>query len=117
MLNAGRLDQRITLQQRVDAINEFGENQPTWTNVDVTGDGAIWAGADPKRGREYFAAAQQQAEGPCMFRIRWRTNVNERMRVLWRGEAYEIAAPPVDPFGARDTLELYCVRGIRDGRG
>lgn len=111
MISAGRLDQRITLQQRVDSVNAYGENEPTWADV-----ATVWASADTKRGREFFAAAQQQAEGPVMFRIRWRDGVHERMRVLWRGQPHEIAAPPVDAFGAKDSLDLYCVAGIRDGR-
>lgn len=110
-LAAGLLDQRITLQQRVDSVNGFGENVPTWSDV-----ATVWASADPKRGREFFAAAQQQAESPVMFRIRWRDDVHERMRVLWRGRPMEIAAPPVEPYGGREALELYCVAGVRDGR-
>jgi SPP1 family predicted phage head-tail adaptor len=110
-INAGRMDQRITLQQRVDNVNEFGENQPTWADV-----ATVWASADPKRGREYFAAAQQQAEGPCMFRIRWRADVHERMRVVWNAEPFEIAAPPVNAYGMKESLDLFCVAGVRDGR-
>jgi SPP1 family predicted phage head-tail adaptor len=114
-LNAGRLDQRITPQQRVDNVNGFGENDPTWANVDA-GSGEIWARADPKRGREYFAAAQLQAEGPVAFEVRYRADLHERMRVMWRGVPYEIVSPPVDEYGHRESLFLYCVTGIRDGR-
>lgn len=111
MLNAGRLDQRITLQVRVDAVNQFGENVPTWSTF-----AEVWAAADPKRGREYFAAAQIQAEGPVAFRIRWLAGVHERMRVLWLGQPYEVASLPVNAFGMKESLDLYCVAGPRDGR-
>lgn len=111
MLNAGRLDQRITLQSRVAAVNGFGENVPTWSDV-----ATVWAAADPKRGREFFAAAQQQAENPVAFRIRYRAGVTHHMRVLWRGEPFDIAAPPVEAFGRQESLELYCINGVRDGQ-
>jgi SPP1 family predicted phage head-tail adaptor len=113
---AGRRDQRITLQRRVDSVNSYGENVPTWQNVVTTGDGAVWASAETERGRKYFAAAQLQAVGPVAFRILWLDGVHERMRVLWRGESYEIAAPPEDVLGKRTVLDLFCVSGIRDGR-
>lgn len=110
-MSAGRLDQRITLQQRVDAVNTLGENAYTWSDV-----ATVWASADPKRGREFFAAAQQQAEAPVAFRIRWRSGVTERMRVLWNAQPFEIAAPPVDAYGMKESIDLYCVAGVRDGR-
>lgn len=111
MLNAGRLDQQITLQQRVDVVNGFGENVPTWSDV-----ATVWASANPKRGREFFAAAQQQAEGPVAFLIRYRSGLTERMRVVWNGVNYDIASPPIDGFGLKESLELMCVTGVRDGR-
>ena len=111
-MSAGRLDQRITLQQRATpaTINAQGEDVSPWQDV-----ATVWASADPKRGSEYFAAAQIQAEGPVLFRIRYRAGVHERMRVLWAGVPYGIAAPPLDAYGMKESLDLYCTSGGRDG--
>jgi SPP1 family predicted phage head-tail adaptor len=113
-LNAGRLDQRITPQRLATPAvkNDRGEDVTPWVNVDA-GSGEIWARADPRRGREFFAAAQMQAEGPVVFEIRYRADLNERMRVLWRGVPHEILSPPVDEYGRRETMFLYCATGLR----
>jgi SPP1 family predicted phage head-tail adaptor len=119
VINAGRLDQRIKLQQRAmpATLNERGEDVSPWVDVDVgTADGMLWASADPRRGSEFFAAQQIQAEGPCLFQIRWRSGVHERMRVLWRDLPYAILSPPIDAYGSRESLDLYCASGVRDGQ-
>jgi SPP1 family predicted phage head-tail adaptor len=110
-VNAGRLDQRITLQEPVQTRQPSGEVIKSWADV-----ATVWASADPKRGAEYFAALQMQAEGPVMFRIRWRSGVLSTWRVVWRGANYDIASPPVDAYGMKESLDLYCVTGVRDGR-
>lgn len=113
MLNAGRLDQRLTLQQRVApaTLNAQGEDVSPWEDV-----ATVWGAADPKRGSEFSAAQQIQAEGAVAFRIRWRSGVHERMRVVWRGVPYGIVAPPVDAYGMKESLDLYCASGVRDGQ-
>lgn len=108
---AGRLDQRITLQRRVPATTPAGEQTYTWSDL-----ASVWAEANPTRGREFFAAAQLQCEAPMAFRIRWRADLDRTMRVLWRGQPYDIAAEPVETRGARDELWLHCFGGVRDGR-
>lgn len=117
MLSAAMLDQRITLQVRATpaTVNARGEDVSPWVNFVTDGDGAVWASADPKRGSEYVAAQQIQAEGPVLFRIRYRAGVHERMRVLWRGVPYGIVAPPLDAYGSKESLDLYCSSGGRDG--
>jgi SPP1 family predicted phage head-tail adaptor len=113
-INRGRMDQRITLQQRVKSRSAAGEQTYTWANLAT--DPEVWAEANPTRGREFFAAAQQQVEAPMAFRILWRNDVDQTMRVLWRGRPYDIAAAPTDTRGAREELWLNCIGGVLDGR-
>lgn len=110
-LNAGPMDQRITIQRRVDARNAMGENAYTWQDV-----ATVWARAEPLRGREWFAAAQMQATADVRFTIRYRADLDATMRVLWQGQPHDIVAPPIDVAAARETLELMCLQGVRDGR-
>lgn len=109
-VDAGALDQRITLQQRAAGVDALGQEAAAWTDA-VT----VWAAAEPLRGREYFAAAQTQSAVDVRFRIRWRAGVAASMRVLWRGVAHDITAV-IEPRGARQELELMCTSGVKDGR-
>lgn len=111
MLLAGQLDQRITLQRRVSNVDGAGQDVYTWTPL-----AEVWARAQPLRGKEYFAASQTQATVDVRFVIRWRDDIDETMRVLWRGEPHAIVSPPIDPEGHRESLELMCVKGVGDGR-
>lgn len=110
-LNAGPLDQRITIQSRVTARNAMGENAHGWEELDT-----VWARAEPLRGREWFAAGQMQATADVRFTIRYRTDVDATMRVLWKGLPHDIVSPPIDVGGTGESLELMCIQGVRDGR-
>lgn len=111
-MRSGPMRHRITLQSRVPSINGYGENAYTWETA-VAG---IAAEAEPLRGREFFAAAQAESEATVRFRIRYRAGIDATMRVLWRGQAYDIASEPIDVGGLSRAIELMCVAGIRDGR-
>lgn len=108
-LNAGRLDQRITLQQPNASVDALGQRVETWADV-----AELWARAQPLRGREFFAAGQVQSEASVKFTIRWREGVAGHMRVVWRGVPHAIVAEPMDVDGQRVELELLCAAGIRD---
>lgn len=103
---AGQLTQRVTLQQRVTTTNAIGETVSTWADV-----ATVWAGAEPLRGRELFAASQAQSSVSVRLTIRWRAGVDAGMRVVWRGEPYAIEGEPIDVDGRREWLELMCSKG------
>ena len=109
-MDAGKFDQRVTIQRRVTTQDEYGQEVVEWADL-----AHPWAQAAPQRGREYVAAGQAQAEVPVIFRIWWRAGIDQTMRVLWRGQPHDITAV-IDPQGARRMLELVCVAGVRDGR-
>jgi SPP1 family predicted phage head-tail adaptor len=113
-MNHVRMEERITLQARVNNRLPSGENKYTWANLPTNPE--VWAEVNPQRGEQHFAAAQQQVENPLAFRIYWRDDIDATMRVLWRGQACDITAAPVEPYGARKFLWLYTVAGVRDGR-
>jgi SPP1 family predicted phage head-tail adaptor len=109
-MQAGYLDQRITLQARSASRDAMGGEVVTWADV-----ATVWAAAEPLRGREYFAAQQVQAETQIRFRIRYRAGIVLTMRVLWRAQPYDIQAV-IDPYGRKTSLELMCsTAGVRDG--
>ncbi len=111
MTTASDLNQRIRLDQRVKGVNSRGEVTYTWAPL-IT----LWAQAIPLRGRDFFAAAQTQSEITTRFRIRYRTGIDETMRVVWKGVLYDIKAPPMEVDGAREWIDLLCKAGVADGR-
>ena len=115
MINAGRLDQRITLQRRSTGADSLGQESTSWADYAST-----WASCSTKRGREYFAAGAVQAEAAAVFRIRYRADVinlgSGALRVVYRGQPYDITEPPQDVDGQRVAIDLFCSTGARDGR-
>ena len=111
-LNAGDMDQLITLQERAsDARDTRGQANAAWVNVLTD----ICARADTRPGSDYFAAGQHHGTQQVTFRIRHRAGVHERMRVLWRGQLFELTGRPVDVRGAGVALDLPCIAGTGEG--
>lgn len=111
-LAAGDLRERITFQTRAAGKDLLGKPNGAWGDA-ITG---VPAKAEPIRGREYFSQGQMQAEVTVRFIIRYRADVVETMRIVWRGQPYEIVSPPINTDGAREQLELMAAHGVRDGR-
>ncbi len=107
---AGALAHRVTIQQRVAGVNALGQAVQSWADY-LT----VWANAEPLRGREFFAAGQTQSEVSARFTIRWRQGITAAMRVVWRGQAYDVAAV-IETQGQQQMLELMCSSGVGDGR-
>lgn len=108
--SAGLLDQRVTLQRRQSGVDSLGQASESWQNV-----ATVWGRVEPIRGREFFSAAQQQSETSVRVTIRYRTDIDTACRVMWRDQAHDIMAV-IDPLARKETLELMCAAGVRDGR-
>jgi SPP1 family predicted phage head-tail adaptor len=103
-----QLNQKIRIEQKSVTRNAIGEEVVSWTLLCEP-----WAAADPIRGREFFAAGGMQSESMTRFVIRYRSDIIETMRVVWRSEHYNINSV-IDPKGSRRTLELMTTKGLRD---
>jgi SPP1 family predicted phage head-tail adaptor len=110
ILDASRMTERITLQERTGGVDVLGQAQESWSTV-----AEVWAQAQPLRGREYFSAGQMQAAVDVRFRIRFRDDVLPTWRVLWRSQPHDVVSV-IDVEGARECSELMCLAGVRDGR-
>lgn len=75
MNRAGRFRRRLTIESRVETENDFGEVEWTWTTH-----ATVWAGIEPLRGREFFAAEQLQSEVQGRIRMRYRGDLTTKMR-------------------------------------
>jgi SPP1 family predicted phage head-tail adaptor len=109
-LNAGALDQRVTIQRRTAGQDARGQALETWADV-----ATVWARVQPRRGRDFFAAAQDQATFDCTVWMRHRTDVLASDRLLWNGQPLDIVGQPVNVGGAGVWTELMCTQGVRAG--
>ncbi len=67
----------------------------------------VWARVRAVSGREFFAAAQVQAEQLQRITIRYRTGVTAAMRVAWAGRLFDITAV-IDWRERHEALQLMC---------
>ena len=111
-ITSRRLDRLVTIQRRATGLGPRGQASETWVNV-ATG---VWAGIEPIRGREYFAAGEQQLPVDARVVMRWRDDVAAGMRVVDGDNTWEVATQPINTDSANVSLELMCVAGVRGAR-
>ncbi len=102
MLPAGKLRERITIEQPVEARDEYGSTVQTWETFV-----AVRAAVEPISGREYFSAQATQSEVTTKIRIRHLAGVTTKMRVSWRGTMLDIES--IIPDERRREMTLMCV--------
>jgi SPP1 family predicted phage head-tail adaptor len=110
-MQAGRLDQRVTLYSRgAPTLDAAGQDTITWVSQ-----GTVWAQRITLRSAEAVAAAQISDDVVVELHIRHRADVSTTWRLEWLGVGYDITS--VEPFGGRkDRTRLLCRRGVKDGR-
>ena len=111
-LNAGRLNRRITIEQRVAGVDTWGQPLTTWETV-----ATVWADVRASSGSaaaERVAADRQTSVSGYSMRIRWRTGITAGMRVSIGSTRYEIA-DVIEDVAGREYVDLVCQQGASDG--
>lgn len=85
MLKAGTLDQRVTIQTRTDVVDAMGGVSSSWAAL-----ATVWASVHPITGREFFSANQMMSGATVRIRMRRRSDVTPRMRVVHGSRTYDI---------------------------
>jgi SPP1 family predicted phage head-tail adaptor len=98
-MRAGILDRRVVIESYTTAQDEVGEPVKSYTTLDT-----VWAQVRPLRGQERFVAQQEYAEVTTRFRLRHRTDIDEKMRLVYGGDEYDIVA--ILEIGRREGLEI-----------
>lgn len=112
MIAAGKLDQRVAIQQKQVTRNpENGEESVVWSPV-----ATVWAEAIPVRGNAFFAANQLQHTVDVRFRIRSRADLAVDMRLVWKTQPYDITAIIPGTGQYVGITEIMAINGVRDGR-
>ena len=106
-----RMDQRITLQTPTLTPDGAGGQTSAWG--DVPSVPVVWAHVQPLRGNERLDEDRPNARGMYVFTIRNRTDLDERCRIVWRGEQYNIRS--ILREGVRTLyLKIEAERGAAD---
>ena len=109
MLDAGKFDKFVTVEQRTDTRSASGAVVPSWSTYL-----RAWAQSLYRGGREFVAAAQMHSDLDAVFVIRagaW--GVTNQMRVNYGGRYFDILS--VDDLSDRDRVRLICREGQRQG--
>jgi SPP1 family predicted phage head-tail adaptor len=100
MMQAGRLNRRVTLQSPSQSVDELGQPIPGWTDV-----ATVWADIRMKSGLEAIKAGAPVSVVQASIRVRYRTGITAGMRVVHNLVAYEIKAVLPD-VGGREYVDL-----------
>lgn len=85
----GKMDRRITFQHEVLAENVSNEDEQTgWQDLSINPD--VWANVEDKSGTEEFKADQLKDVLISQFIIRYRSDLNAKMRISYNGRFYDI---------------------------
>lgn len=85
-MRAGSLKDRIVIQHKVEARDDFGQPIATWAEFKK-----VWSDFHFLNGTETIKAGSEAAELKASVRIRT-IQVTNQMRVLFKGDIYEITA-------------------------
>ena len=86
-MRAGKLRHSITVEQVSEVRDARGETTKTWSTFLTSR-----AGIYPLRGKEFFAAHQDNAEINTKIVLRYQPGITAEMRVLANGNYYDIQA-------------------------
>lgn len=110
-MSVGELDQRVTLQAPQRVSDGLGGVTKTW--ADFTDTPTVWARVEFRSASEQDEAAQTTARQVVRFKLRNRQDVDERHRIVWRGEPYNIRT--VRRLGVRAMyMMIDAERGVAD---
>lgn len=108
MINAGRLDRQITIEQRTDTRTASGAVSSTWSTYVTAYAQVAYTG-----GKEFAAAKAIHSETDAVFIVRSGGAITNRMRVNYQSRYFDILA--VDDLSDRDKVRLICREGQRQG--
>ncbi|MCW8278920.1 phage head closure protein [Pseudomonas sp. PCH199] len=112
-MRAGRLRHRITFQSPGLVQDPgTGEMLPGWETVWEK----VPASVEPLSARDLIAAQAGQSEASGRVVIRYRAGVLSTMRILHRGDIYEIQGQPLpDPESGLEYITILVAKGVNDG--
>lgn len=100
---AGQMDRRITIQTFSETTDSFGQEVKSFSTL-----ASVWANVVEKVGREGEDGEMIAATKKVEFIIRYRTDVDEEMRIVYNNNTYKIQA--IQSADARKAfLKIVCL--------
>lgn len=100
---AGQLDRRITIKNFSETTDNFGQQVKSFSTL-----ASVWANVVEKMGGEGEDGDMIAATKKVEFIIRYRTDVNEEMRISYNSNTYKIQA--IQSADARKAfLKIVCL--------
>lgn len=109
MIRAGDLNRRVVIQRRAAEQDSLGQPVEAWEDV-----APVWASMLFVTGKEYALASGEVSRAEVSIRVRWRTDLTARMRIVHAGVNYNILAVLPDMVG-REYVDLPCSTGANNG--
>ena len=107
-LNIGRMDRRIDIEQdTASSADSYGQIVPSWGALDT-----VWAQVTPS-GNETHEGNQDHATRTTEFRIRYRSDVTEKMRIKYpasSGDIYDIES--IIEIGRQEGLDITATASV-----
>ncbi|CDG86910.1 phage head closure protein [Xenorhabdus bovienii] len=105
-MQAGRLRNRITLQNFIQVNLPSGQRMEEWQDK-----ATVWAEVKHISGRELLASGAALSEATVRIWLRYRIDVTSASRIVFKGQVYDIQA--VIPDVKCTQLELLCKQGVK----
>ena len=100
---AGQMDRRITIKNFSETTDSFGQQVKSFSTL-----ASVWANVVEKVGREGEDGDMIAATKKVEFVIRYRTDVDEEMRIIYNSNTYKIQA--IQSADARKAfLKIVCL--------
>lgn len=110
-MQAGKLRHRITLQKPVKT-----QSPTTGAVINAWADVAnLWADVVDLSARDFVAAQATQSEVTSRITVRYRDDITDKHRILFRGRIYNIHGVLADDKSGLEYLTLPCSQGVNDG--
>ncbi|WP_041694468.1 phage head closure protein [Agrobacterium tumefaciens] len=99
MINAGKMDRRITIERQTEIVKPSGDVVRAWATVAV-----VWAEIIQQSATEFFTGFGEAETGSIIFRIRYMPGITTADRVSYNGNAYGLKE--IKEIGRYEALEL-----------
>lgn len=99
-MRIGQMDQRLTVQSSTQSVDSGGQAHQQWSNFLSN----LSARAEFLSGRELEGMKKINTEIVVKFTVRFRTDITEQMRVIWRNKIWNIHS--VLPWERKDYMTL-----------
>lgn len=100
-MRAGRRDEKIVIQEPIEAQNKYGEMEVSWIQYSRP-----WANVSIEKGREWFAEHQTSNSNPIQVTVNYDKNLSDKFRVIFENRIYEIRN--LTGFRKRNDSQLIC---------